>query len=64
MSNCAYVATLGSSSPAVSPAFTTPTTTSVTPKSGAPDTVFVSTAYLSGGFPTGLDASFHLIVAC
>jgi len=64
VSNCAYVATLGSSSPAVSPAFTTPTTTSVTPKSGAPDTVFVSTAYLSGGFPTGLDASFHLIVAC
>jgi hypothetical protein len=64
VSNCAYVATLGSSSAAVSPGFYTPTSTSVTPVSGAPDTVFVSTAYQSGGFPTGLDASFHLIVAC
>jgi hypothetical protein len=64
VSSCAYEATLGSSSPAVSPGFYTPTSTSVTPKSGAPDTVFVSTAYLSGGLPTGLDAAFHLIVAC
>jgi hypothetical protein len=64
VSNCAYVATLGSSTGAVSPGFYTPTSTSVTPVSGATDTVFVSTAYLSGGFPTGLDASFHLIVAC
>jgi hypothetical protein len=64
VSNCAYVATLGSSSPAVSPGFYTPTSTTVTPVSGAPDTVFVGTAYQSGGFPTGLDASFHLIVAC
>jgi hypothetical protein len=56
--------TLGSSSPAVIPGFYTPTSTSVTPVSGAADSVFVGTAYLSGGIPTGLDASFHLIVAC
>jgi hypothetical protein len=64
VSACAYNATLGGSSPAVSPGVYTPTSIYVTSKSGAPDTVWVTIAYLSGGFPTGLDASFHLIVAC
>jgi hypothetical protein len=64
VSACAYTATLGGNSPAVSPGTYTPTSIYVTPKTGAPDTVWVTIAYLSGGFPTGLDASFHLIVAC
>jgi hypothetical protein len=64
VSACAYTATLGGNSPAVSPGTYTPTSIYVVPKSGAPDTVWVTIAYLSGGFPTGLDASFHLIVAC
>jgi hypothetical protein len=64
VSACAYTATLGGNSPAVSPGTYTPTSIYVTPKTGAPDTVWVTIAYLSGGLPTGLDASFHLIVAC
>jgi hypothetical protein len=64
VSGCAYNATLGGSEPAVSPGVYTPTSIYVTSKSGAPDTVWVTIAYLSGWFPTGLDASFHLIVAC
>jgi hypothetical protein len=64
VSACAYAATLGTGSPAVSPGIYTPTSISVTPKTGAPDTVWVTVSYLSGGFPAGLDASFHLIVAC
>jgi hypothetical protein len=63
VSACAYTATLGGNSPAVSPGVYPPTSIYVTPKSGAPDTVWVTIAYGSG-IPAGLDASFHLIVAC
>jgi hypothetical protein len=64
VSACAYNATLGGTSSAVSPGVYTPTSIYAISKSGEPETVWVTIAYLSGGFPTGLDADFHLIVAC
>jgi hypothetical protein len=64
VSACAYNATLAGSGSAVSPGSYAPTSIYAVSKSGEPETVWVTIAYLSGGIPTGLDADFHLIVAC
>ena len=61
---CAFGVTLGGDEPVAIPGSWAPTSISANTKIGDPTTVMVTVAYMSGGFPTGLDASFHLTVAC
>jgi hypothetical protein len=64
VSKCAYGAALGGHDPGVSAAFFLPVSFNLNSKQGAPDTVFVNTAYQSSGVPKPEDVDFHLIVAC
>ena len=64
VSACSYQATLGGAEPIVSPGLGLPTSVTVNPKSGAPNTVFVGVSSISGGSVDPSDSSFHLLVAC
>jgi hypothetical protein len=61
ISGCSYYVNVSSDVPALAMSLLSPTSEQAASKSGAPDTVMTSIAQ-SG--PTGLDAPFHLLVAC
>ena len=61
VSACAYQLTVASDVPVISLSYLGPTSAQAASKSGAPNTVMTS---ITQGDLTGLDAPFHLLVAC